>query len=140
MIVLDGEYKEFTPLESLMRQANKVGPKLQTKVPYFKLDPKTAVYTIIYTSGTTGLPKGAMISHYSLLYQVIQRINTSVKFMTSETIFCGNFPLAHASGQMFSIDCIISGAKMILIEVADTHKILDSVQKFKVFPCGLPFR
>ncbi|HNS31574.1 MAG TPA: long-chain fatty acid--CoA ligase [bacterium] len=61
-----------------------------------KLEQKQDVAAILYTSGTTGVPKGAMLTHGNLLFNV----NSILKILTvDETdVFLTVLPMFHAFG------------------------------------------
>lgn len=57
------------------------------------LDDKNATVTIIYTSGTTGMPKGAVLSNYSILIN-IENVLKYVPVYSSDRFF-SFLPLSH---------------------------------------------
>ena len=75
--------------------------------------------TLTYTSGTTGPPKGAMISHRNMLYQMIalQRIYG----IRPDDEQLGFLPLAHVAGRMFYTFATIEACSTInLVENSET--------------------
>jgi long-chain acyl-CoA synthetase len=64
------------------------------------------VMILTYTSGTTGRPKGAMISHRNVLFQV-SSIQGALEFRESDELL-GFLPLAHIAGRLFYVFCPIA--------------------------------
>jgi fatty-acyl-CoA synthase len=68
---------------------------------------------IQYTSGTTGSPKGATLSHHSIL-------NNALFFddylgITADDRVCVTFPFFHTAGMVLSsLSCVLRGAAMVL--------------------------
>jgi len=56
--------------------------------------PLEAPLTIIYTSGTTGVPKGVVLNHRNILYDVTKVI-TGVKDLSSDDVMLSFLPLSH---------------------------------------------
>lgn len=57
------------------------------------------VAVVFYTSGTTGKPKGVMLTHRNILYNVERMVTTPYAFR-SEDILLGCLPLTHSFGQI----------------------------------------
>ena len=68
--------------------------------------------TLVYTSGTTGLPKGCVISHGSLIWevrQVVSRMDTIFRPDGSTLMF---LPLAHILARVVQVGCVTRGVKI----------------------------
>jgi long-chain acyl-CoA synthetase len=57
--------------------------------------------TVLYTSGTTGNPKGVLITHRSVLYELAS--TDSAAFLVDRVRWVSYLPLAHIAERMFSI-------------------------------------
>ncbi|MEU7616657.1 AMP-binding protein [Micromonospora rifamycinica] len=57
------------------------------------------VAVAFYTSGTTGAPKGVMLTHRNILYNVDRMVDTPYAFR-SDDVLLGCLPLAHSFGQI----------------------------------------
>lgn len=89
------------------------------------------VAMIIYTSGTTGRPKGAMISHRSVVFKSAG----SVAFMGmgADDVHLSIPPLYHISGMLCGFDIpLISGATLVLHYRFDAASAMQSIARHKV--------
>jgi long-subunit acyl-CoA synthetase (AMP-forming) len=57
--------------------------------------------TLLYTSGTTGNPKGVLLTHHNVLYEVSAAVSTGS--VAGEVRWVSYLPLAHIAERMFSI-------------------------------------
>lgn len=81
---------------------------------------------LIYTSGTTGPPKGAMLSHASVMW--LARALTDVNPMMSDDEVMSFLPLCHIFERMFSVfGHIIHGYVVNFIESPDT--VMDNMRE-----------
>jgi long-subunit acyl-CoA synthetase (AMP-forming) len=57
--------------------------------------------TLLYTSGTTGNPKGVLLTHHNVLYEVAAAVSTGA--VSPGVRWVSYLPLAHIAERMFSI-------------------------------------
>jgi long-chain acyl-CoA synthetase len=76
IIVLDKQFKSTDPKVISLTDLIEMGKKVRTTkhsdlIKRAKATTEEDLFTIIYTSGTTGMPKGVMLSHRNMIYNVI---------------------------------------------------------------------
>jgi len=89
-----------------------------------------ALSTICYTSGTTGFPKGAMLSHRSVVLNSAMTAAMNVR-TESDVAFTG-LPLAHVYGTVAMDLSFLFGLTFVLLEKFDAQQALESIQRHKV--------
>ena len=88
------------------------------------------VINMQYTSGTTGFPKGVMLTHYNVINDA--RMVGDVMGMTSNDRLLIQVPLFHCFGcVMSSLNCIVHGSTMVMVEYFDPLKALQYIQDEK---------
>lgn len=86
---------------------------------------------IQYTSGTTGFPKGAMLSHRSLLNNA--RFYAGRLGVTSNNVWANIMPMFHTSGcGMVTLGCVQAGCKMLIVKLFDPPAICRIIEQQKV--------
>jgi fatty-acyl-CoA synthase len=104
-----------------------------TPVTYEALD-KEDIACLIFTGGTTGLPKGAMISHRQINWNVL---NTVIHDLTHDDVYLCVFPLFHAGGLFaYMSSQVVFGNTSILTRQFDPAQVLDLIQREKVTVFG----
>ncbi|MEZ5675978.1 long-chain acyl-CoA synthetase [Thalassovita litoralis] len=74
---------------------------------------------LIYTSGTTGPPKGAMITHRNVIYQMFAGEQT-LEFFDTDELLCF-LPLCHVLERLISVEFpILAGCKVNFAESPET--------------------
>jgi fatty-acyl-CoA synthase len=85
---------------------------------------------LLFTGGTTGSPKGAMISHRMICWNVL---NTVIHDLHHDDIYLNVFPLFHAGGLFaYMSSQVVFGNTSILTRQFDPAKILDLIQRERV--------
>jgi fatty-acyl-CoA synthase len=104
-----------------------------TPVSYEALD-KEDIACLIFTGGTTGLPKGAMISHRQINWNVL---NTVIHDLTHDDIYLCVFPLFHAGGLFaYMSSQVVFGNTSILTRQFDPAQVLSLIEREKVTVFG----
>jgi len=88
------------------------------------------VVNMQYTSGTTGFPKGVMLTHYNVINNA--RMVGDVMGMTEKDRLLIQVPLFHCFGcVMSSLNCMVHGSTMVLVENFDSAKALNYIEQEK---------
>jgi long-chain acyl-CoA synthetase len=102
---------------------------------------RTDIAVIQYTGGTTGKKKGAMLTHYNLIANVMQSkaLYGEKMLIGAETILTAT-PLYHVYGMTSGMNLsIYIGAANLLINKFDVEKVLQQIEAHRptIFP-GVP--
>lgn len=131
LVEAKGELPEgVRPFETLF----KPGTELLAKPSITENDP----VVFIYTSGTTGFPKGVMLSHRNLLFD-IEACQQALELSSDEN-FLTVLPLFHSFGQTVCMNYALwLGATTTLLERFTPNLVLESIEKYRItlFP-GVP--
>jgi fatty-acyl-CoA synthase len=91
---------------------------------------KEDIACLLFTGGTTGLPKGAMISHRQICWNVL---NTVIHDITHDDIYLCIFPLFHTGGLFtYCSSQVVFGNTTILTRQFDPVQVLELVEREKV--------
>ena len=85
--------------------------------------------TVIYTSGTTGRPKGCLLTHGNLMFEVgvtTQLLEDLFDLETSSTVIF--LPLAHVFARVIQVACVSSRVR--LGHTADVRTLVDDLGAF----------
>jgi fatty-acyl-CoA synthase len=100
-----------------------------TPVTYEPLG-KEDIACLIFTGGTTGLPKGAMISHRQISWNVL---NTVIHDLTHDDIYLCVFPLFHAGGLFaYMSSQVVFGNTSILTRQFNPGQVLELIERERV--------
>src|SRR5262245_44306996 len=83
-----------------------------------------------YSSGTTGLPKGVMLTHRTLVCNLLQYLHGSG--IGPDDVYPIFLPLSHIYGVMLMNVALGSGARQILMERFDLETLVSVIQKYKI--------
>jgi acyl-CoA synthetase (AMP-forming)/AMP-acid ligase II len=83
-----------------------------------------------YTSGTTGLPKGAMITHYSLLFNTVG--STVWSMTTEDDVHLSVLPFFHVTGMIHGMNRpIYTGTTNVMLSRFDTETAITAIHDFR---------
>ncbi len=133
LLLLHGEYTELaaiagssTPVmvfeEFMKAEPVRILPPAETRMD----DP----WLILFTGGTTGTPKGAVLTHGSIIWNAI---NTVVSWGLSERDIAPSFtPMFHTGGfNVFTLPLLMLGGTVILPARFDPAQALEILQREK---------
>jgi long-chain acyl-CoA synthetase len=96
------------------------------------INPKEDIMSISYTGGTTALPKGAMLTHYSIIAAEQGYHAFYPFFEEGKETMVAYMPFHHIAGQaMALLGGIIRGATLVLITTPDVDDILNSTIRYR---------
>ncbi|NBP39973.1 MAG: long-chain fatty acid--CoA ligase [Betaproteobacteria bacterium] len=84
---------------------------------------------IFYTSGTTGKPKGAMLTHRSLLFMSMAYCS-DVEIVQPGDHKVHAAPLSHASG-LYALPHLLGGGTQVILNGFDTEGVLSALDQFQ---------
>jgi len=94
-------------------------------------DPASDLAVLVYTSGTTGKPKGAMLTHTSLM-STVEMFHNMVP-ITSNDRFLVVLPLCHIYGMaILVLGVLAKGATLVMLEKFDPQAALQLIEKEKI--------
>jgi len=84
---------------------------------------------LLFTGGTTGLPKGAMVSHRMICWNVL---NTVIHDLQHDDVYVNVFPLFHAGGLFTYLSSqVIFGNTTVLTRQFDPAQVLELLQRYR---------
>jgi len=98
------------------------GPAGDFPVPWITIDQPC---TVVYTSGTTGHPKGAVLTHRSILMNTAMTATLHVR--TAADTVVSALPCSHVYGNIVMNGAIAYGMTLVLHKVFDAERVLQSI-------------
>ncbi|MCE4626732.1 MAG: long-chain fatty acid--CoA ligase [Desulfurococcales archaeon] len=96
------------------------------------INPKEDIAALMYTGGTTGVPKGAELTHYNLLANVIQIDAWYKRGQKAVDVFVGALPWFHIYGQSAVLNNgVYKAATIIVFARWDVEEVMKAIQKHK---------
>jgi acyl-CoA synthetase (AMP-forming)/AMP-acid ligase II len=94
---------------------------------------------ILYTSGTTGLPKGAVLTHMSMLAQSLVRAHAQRLGVDGPEVWLSGLQLFHVGGLCSLLPSVLLGGEFIMLERdgTDAARIADLLERHAVTTCSL---
>ena len=86
---------------------------------------------ILFTGGTTGTPKGAVLTHKSLLWNIIS-VTTENQSPTPEDVVYYPMPLFHVAALSRFLASMYAGGTFIVTKEFDARKCLEIIEEEKV--------
>ncbi len=103
------------------------------KLPHIS---KSELAEIVFTSGTTGEPKGVMISHHNILYEIEQLLKTVPKYKHFRLLSV--LPLSHVMEQVIGLMTPLArGGTIYYIPRINTVTIRKALQKYQITDLGV---
>jgi acyl-CoA synthetase (AMP-forming)/AMP-acid ligase II len=104
--------------------------KYEPEPPRPEIDMQNDLALLQYTSGTTGRPKGAMITHYSLLFNTVG--STVWSMITGDDVHLSVLPFFHVTGMIHGMNRpIYTGTTNVMISRFDTETAIKAINDFR---------
>ncbi|TGN18734.1 AMP-dependent synthetase/ligase [Leptospira idonii] len=120
-IILDPNFKPKDANVYSMADLIKDGESLRKNLPSLELRAKQVkpddLFTIIYTSGTTGMPKGVMLTHQNMVYNVL-KVPPKVGLATGDRTL-SILPVWHIFERAIDYSVLSEGASIAYTNVRD---------------------
>ncbi len=125
------ETDKIIHFDTLMAQNPEPAP-----IPKVEINPKEDIAVIQYTGGTTGLPKGACLSHYNVVSNILQikQISDYMKenYLKEDVKALSVLPWYHIYGQTCELAIApIIGSKGYILPTFDLGRIFEIMKKYK---------
>ncbi|PJZ87859.1 long-chain fatty acid--CoA ligase [Leptospira levettii] len=130
VIILDPNFASKDSFAMSLTSLVKEGESLRKNLPSLELRSKQVkpddLFTIIYTSGTTGMPKGVMLTHQNMVYNVV-KVPPRVGLRSSDRTL-SILPVWHIFERAIDYAIIAEGASIAYTNIRDLR---DDFQKIK---------
>ena len=136
----EGEPWPPVPSDAKVRWWKEMMSGSYAEVPAAEINAKTDLAGLVYTGGTTGLSKGAMLTHFNLVANVMQGASWFSDLREGKDSILCIIPFFHSYGMTVAMNLgIYKAAKLILMPRFELEPTLKVIQKEKptLFP-GVP--
>lgn len=104
--------------------------KYEPEPPRPEINMQDDLALLQYTSGTTGLPKGAMITHYSLLFNTVG--SAVWNGIAEDDVHLSVLPFFHVTGMIHGMNRpIYTGTTNVMISRFDTETAIKAIDDFR---------
>jgi acyl-CoA synthetase (AMP-forming)/AMP-acid ligase II len=128
------------PIHPSMQPAKQISPqtldfldlleKYKPEPPRPEINMQEDLALLQYTSGTTGLPKGAMITHYSLLFNTVG--STVWTRIAEDDVHLSVLPFFHVTGMIHCMNRpVYSGTTNVIMSRFDTETAIKAIHDFR---------
>ncbi|KAJ2848667.1 hypothetical protein IWW36_003162 [Coemansia brasiliensis] len=88
---------------------------------------------VCYSSGTTGLPKGAMLSHYNVVANILQGVSVQKQMTASNRTTLAVLPLFHSFGLVLMAHSLpLCGSSLVIMRSFDMSEFLYNIEAHRV--------
>lgn len=102
----------------------------KAKAPKVDINPKEDLALLQYTSGTAGEPKGAMITHFNTVVNIVGGVEWAK--VVEEDVALSVLPLFNVLGMQQAMNCpIYIGNTTVLLSRFDLEAMLKGIEKYK---------
>ncbi|MFW9941299.1 MAG: AMP-binding protein, partial [Candidatus Thorarchaeota archaeon] len=103
------------------------------EAPLVENDPKNDIAFLQYTGGTTGPPKGAILTHENILYNIKHTFNWfEPGAHKGQDMYMSGFPFFHLAGMSLNYAAVHSGAAQIFIpDPRDTAYFINKAKEYQ---------
>ncbi|MFX1291727.1 MAG: AMP-binding protein, partial [Promethearchaeota archaeon] len=103
------------------------------KAPLVESDPKNDIAFLQYTGGTTGPPKGAILTHENILYNIKHTFNWfEPGAHIGQDMYMSGFPFFHLAGMSLNYAAVHSAAAQIFIpDPRDTTYFINKSKQYQ---------
>ncbi len=113
----------------LFRKILASADRIKEKPP---VNPREDIAALMYTGGTTGVPKGAELTHYNLVANVLQIDAWYKRGVKGKDVFIGALPWFHIYGQSAVLNNgVYKAATIIVFARWDVEQVMKAIQKFR---------
>ncbi len=106
----------------------------QPNPPQVTIDPKVDLAVLQYTGGTTGMPKGGMLTHDNIVWNVHQVLAVFPECELGKEVMMTALPLYHIYAQSACMNfAILMGANCVLVgNPREATELIEVIEKHKV--------
>jgi long-chain acyl-CoA synthetase len=126
IVAMEGSVPEWPSYESWRNAQSDADPNVPVKW--------NDVVVQLYTSGTTGRPKGAMLTHASILGMRRHSQDNATEWnkWSDSDVSLVAMPVFHIGGTGWGITGLVNGAKGIVAREFDPNKVLDFIERDRI--------